>query len=483
MRSTIRKRIAVFMVVSLATLSLHGTAHAAAPGAPTGLTGTAGNLQVALSWTAPVSTGGGGGISAYNVEYTTNDGLTWVRIIRPNDTTTTYTATGLTNGTSYIFRVSAVNATDVGPFSNSYTTTPYVVHTPNDLPTYSACPPGVIPTAGFTDTTSTDVDCIKYYGITKGTTDTTYSPQDTVTRWQMALFLTRMATRAGVTLPSGTDQGFSDILGKSTEIQTAINQIRQLGITVGKTATTYAPDDKVTRQEMALFMSRYLEKATVGPGGNTELGSGSSAYKVIKSLDLDYNYTDITHDTYEIRNAIVNLWNLGVTDVQLTTKFEPTADMTRLAMATFMTNALAHTSARPKGLVLQPSSYRLQNGNSVTLSVTHRTDDFQPIANTYVDTFAFNHSIVTTIVRFNTTTSNQHCTVNILVTLVSSTKCTVDTSDPKTDANGNLAEFLHVPPSANKVDFWAWTASGANTVYDNSIHGSGASKITVETHP
>jgi len=483
MRSTIRKRIAVFMVVSLATLSLHGPAHAAAPGAPTGLTGTAGNLQVALSWTAPVSTGGGGGISAYNVEYTTTDGLTWVRIIRPNDTTTTYTATGLTNGTSYTFRVSAVNATDVGPFSNSYTTTPYVVHTPNDLPSYSACPPGIIPTAGFTDTTSTDVDCIKYYGITKGTTDTTYSPQDTVTRWQMALFLTRMATRAGVTLPSGTDQGFSDISGKSTEIQTAINQIRQLGITVGKTATTYAPDDKVTRQEMALFMSRYLEKATVGPGGNTELGSGSSAYMVIKSLDLDYNYTDITHDTYEIRNAIVNLWNLGVTDVQLTTKFEPTADMTRLAMATFMTNALAHTSARPKGLVLQSSSYRLQNGNSVTLSVTHRTDDFQPIANTYVDTFAFNHSIVATIVRFNTATSNHTCTVNIFVTLVSSTKCTVDTSDPKTDASGNLAEFLHVPPSANKVDFWAWTSSGANTVYNNNVHGSGASKITVETHP
>ena len=83
------------MVVCLTTLSLQGTAYAAAPGAPTGLTGTAGNLQVALSWTAPADTGGGGGITAYNVEYTTNDGLTWVRIIRPNSVLTTYTATGL----------------------------------------------------------------------------------------------------------------------------------------------------------------------------------------------------------------------------------------------------------------------------------------------------------------------------------------------------------------------------------------------------
>ena len=160
------------MVVSLATLSLHGTAHAAAPGAPTGLTGTPGNLEVALSWTAPVSTGGGGGISAYNVEYTTDDGLTWVRVIRPNNTATTYTVTGLKNGTSYSFRVSAVNANDVGPFSNTLVATPFVVHTPHDLAAYSACPSGVIPAAGFTDTTSTDVDCIKYYGITKGTTDT-----------------------------------------------------------------------------------------------------------------------------------------------------------------------------------------------------------------------------------------------------------------------------------------------------------------------
>ncbi len=72
------------------------------------------------------------------------------------------------------------------------------VKVPLDNARYSACPANAsIPAAGFTDTTSTDVDCIAYYGITTGTTATTYSPDDSVTRWQLALYLTRAAGPAG----------------------------------------------------------------------------------------------------------------------------------------------------------------------------------------------------------------------------------------------------------------------------------------------
>ena len=43
-----------------------------------------------------------------------------------------------------------------------------------DVTTLSACPASAsTPAAGFTDTTSTDVDCIAYYGITTGVTSTT----------------------------------------------------------------------------------------------------------------------------------------------------------------------------------------------------------------------------------------------------------------------------------------------------------------------
>ena len=81
-----------------------------------------------------------------------------------------------------------------------------------DGASYSACPASAsIPSAGFTDTTSTDVDCIKYYGITTGATATTYDPTASVPRWQMALFMTRAASKMGVTLCDGSDQGFTDI--------------------------------------------------------------------------------------------------------------------------------------------------------------------------------------------------------------------------------------------------------------------------------
>ena len=348
-----------------------------------------------------------------------------------------------------------------------------------DTTDLSACPASAsIPAAGFTDTTSTDVDCIAYYGITKGTTATTYSPDDQVSRWQMALFLTRMAGPAGITLGSGVDQGFTDISGKSDEIQTAINQIKQLGITVGKTATTYAPDDNVTREEMAMFISRLLKKATVGPGGNTEYVLGSSGIKEIKSNDADHNFTDLSSSgLIEARNSVVNLWNLGATDAQAFSTYEPLNAMTRKSMATFMAKALSHTNARPAGLVLQASGYRVVNGTAVTFSATHRTAGFAPIANSYVDTFRFIHSTVATVVRFDT---GGQCTTSIIPTTVSSALCTLDPSDPRTDASGNLATFVEAPPNINKLDVWAWTTT-PSVVYDNDIHGAAASKITVET--
>ncbi len=478
MSTAVRRWLAVSLTFAVVSTWSMSVASAGTPGAPTGLTGVPGDKQVALSWTAPSVTGGGGGISNYNVEYSSDAGLTWHSVIRAVSTTASYTVTGLTNGTTYALRVSAVNASDVGAFSTAISSIPFVVHTANDLPMFSACPTGPITSAGFSDITSADVDCIAYYGITKGTTATTYSPDDQVSRWQMALFLTRMAGPAGITLGSGVDQGFTDISGKSDEIQTAINQIKQLGITVGKTATTYAPDDNVTREEMAMFISRLLKKATVGPGGNTEYVLGNSGIKEIKSNDADHNFTDLSSSgLIEARNSVVNLWNLGATDAQAFSTYEPLNAMTRKSMATFMAKALSHTNARPAGLVLQASGYRVVNGTAVTFSATHRTAGFVPIANSYVDTFRFIHSTVATVVRFDT---GGQCTTSIIQTAVSSALCTLDPSDPRTDASGNLATFLEAPPNINKLDVWAWTTT-PSVVYDNDIHGAAASKVTVET--
>jgi hypothetical protein len=90
---------------------------ATAPGAPTGVTATAGNGQATVSWTAPSSTGGSA-ITSYTVTpYVGSTAQTPVTVSGSPPATST-TVTGLTNGTSYTFTVSATNSAGAGPASS-----------------------------------------------------------------------------------------------------------------------------------------------------------------------------------------------------------------------------------------------------------------------------------------------------------------------------------------------------------------------------
>ena len=88
------------------------------PGAPTSVVGTAGDAQVVLVWTAP-STTGGASITDYVVQYSSNSGTSWSTFADGTSTTTTATVTGLTNGSSYVFKVAAVNSAGTGAYSSS----------------------------------------------------------------------------------------------------------------------------------------------------------------------------------------------------------------------------------------------------------------------------------------------------------------------------------------------------------------------------
>lgn len=90
---------------------------ATAPQPPTSVSGTRGDQQVSLTWTAPVNNGGAA-ITNYLVHYSTNGGSTWADPISTGSSTASYTVTGLTNGTSYVFEVAAVNTAD--PSTSAY---------------------------------------------------------------------------------------------------------------------------------------------------------------------------------------------------------------------------------------------------------------------------------------------------------------------------------------------------------------------------
>jgi len=92
------------------------------PDAPTSFTATPSNGAASLSWTAPTNTGGKA-ITGYEVQRST-DGTTWTTL-SSTITGTSYTASGLTNGTPYYFQVAALNdSTSISEWA-SVTTTPF----------------------------------------------------------------------------------------------------------------------------------------------------------------------------------------------------------------------------------------------------------------------------------------------------------------------------------------------------------------------
>ena len=342
----------------------------------------------------------------------------------------------------------------------------------DDAATYSSCPSGAASAAGFTDTTSTDVDCIAMYGITTGATATTYEPSGSIPRWQMALFLTRFMNEAGYTLGSGADQGFTDISGESAAIQTAINQLKQAAVTNGTTATTYSPADNVTREQMAMFIERALSLITPGPGGNSE-GASTGVDGNLANL-ASYNYTDIDAGvTFEGHNAIIELYHLGVTGdtaaVGLT--YRPSADITRAEMATFITNAAAHTNLRPAGVWIQSS---LLTGFGVVdnaLHISNRDSSFDAIQGALIDVFSD-----ITAAETDPFASSGACNKANTVDIGGATECGIALGDASTDTSGNVAVVaggVADVADGDTVTYWAWTGAVAAS-YDNDTPANSA---------
>jgi fibronectin type 3 domain-containing protein len=96
-----------------------------APALPsvTSLSGTLGNTQNVLNW--PAATGNGASITNYKIYRGATAGSETLLTTIGN--VLTYTDTGLTNGTTYYYKVSAVNSVGEGPLSNEINLTPGTV--------------------------------------------------------------------------------------------------------------------------------------------------------------------------------------------------------------------------------------------------------------------------------------------------------------------------------------------------------------------
>ncbi len=97
------------------------TARCFPPSAPAGLTATAGNARVTLTWHAP-SDDGGTPVTAYRVYRGLAPGSETLRTTLGN--VLVFVDSGLTNGVAYTYQVSAMNAAGEGPRSAEASATP-----------------------------------------------------------------------------------------------------------------------------------------------------------------------------------------------------------------------------------------------------------------------------------------------------------------------------------------------------------------------
>jgi hypothetical protein len=114
------------------------------------------------------------------------------------------------------------------------------------------------------------------------------------------------------------DSSFTDVRSNHPNAGD-IDCIAYYGITLGKTATTYAPDDPVIREHMALFLVRLARLVGIRIPPPTETP-----------------FQDIAHLKSTSRDAISQIYDLGITIGATTTTYAPSRNVSRGEMARFL---------------------------------------------------------------------------------------------------------------------------------------------------
>jgi hypothetical protein len=223
--------------------------------APTGLKATPGGGEVTLSWD-PVSSLNLAGYNVYRSTSATDIGTKLNASPIPG---TTYTDTGLINGVTYYYRVSAVDNTGVeGAKSDPISVTP----TPiglffKDVPQDSWAANYISHLAGE--------------GLVGGYPDGTFRPNNSITRAEFAKIIILGLKES----PNPTYKGYFKDVSSSHWAVGYIERAKELGIISGYPDQTFRPNNFITRAEIA--------KMVVVAGGYQLVTSGATFSDVSKN--------------------------------------------------------------------------------------------------------------------------------------------------------------------------------------------------------
>ena len=190
--------------------------------------------------------------------------------------------------------------------------------TPAPTPT----PTHVCPGAKFTDMPALDnwahkpIDWAIVNGITAGTSDTTFGPDEGCTRAQVVTFLWRAAKQPE---PKTTSNPFTDVK-EGDYFYKAVLWAVENGITKGTSDTEFSPADTCTRGQIVTFLYRYE--------GEPKVDATESAFSDVKTTD--YFFAPIA---WAVENEITQ----GIGDG----KFGPNDTCTRAQVVTFLYRDIA----------------------------------------------------------------------------------------------------------------------------------------------
>ncbi len=192
-------------------------------------------------------------------------------------------------------------------------------------------PAGAFSDVAATATHAANIDCLAAYGITVGVGGGNYDPSGVVPRGQMASFLVNFLDVAlDTTHAASGDAGFTDIDGHTHAANIGI--AHHLGVAKGRTATVFDPNTAVSRAQMATFVAQALGAAGADPAAGDGASGSDGAFD-----DLGASATHAANIEALAAAGIVS----GIGD----RRFDPTGEVSRAQMATFLVNAAAYLYA------------------------------------------------------------------------------------------------------------------------------------------